>query len=209
MDFLPLFPLSMVAFPGEEVRLHIFEPRYKQMINDCFTRETAFGIAPYFEGKSLELGTEMMVSQIVKRYPDGKMDIKAVGTGWFTIIEFKKVADGKLCPGGFINRMPWSDDNDPQLNVTLTGLIRELYSVMNIINVTIPDPADFRTWDLIHKIGLSSEQEMELLQIPKESEKQKYLITHLNHLLPIVRESEKIRKRAELNGHFQYLDPLL
>lgn len=209
MEFIALFPLSMVAFPGEEVRLHIFEPRYRQMINDCYSRETPFGIAPYYEGKSLELGTEMMVAEIVKRYPDGKMDIRAVGTGWFRILEFMKVAAGKLYPGGHIEKMPWEDDSIPELNVTLTGLIKELYTVMNIVNVKIPDHMDFRTWDLIHKIGLSTDQEIELLQIPQESEKQKYLIQHLHHLLPVVRESEKIRKRAELNGHFQYLDPPL
>ena len=209
MEFLPMFPLSMVAFPGEEVRLHIFEPRYKQLINDCFARETSFGIPPYFEGKSLEIGTEMMVAQIVRRYNDGKMDIKAIGTGWFRIVEFQKVADGKLYPGGYIERMPWTDDTDPELNITLTALIKELYTVMNITNVKIPDHLDFRTWDLIHKIGLSTQQELELLQLTLESEKQEYLIKHLNQLLPVVRESEKIRKRAELNGHFQYLEPPL
>ena len=52
MDKIALFPLSLVVFPGEELRLHIFEPRYKQLIHDCTTDNITFGIPPYFEGKA-------------------------------------------------------------------------------------------------------------------------------------------------------------
>ena len=98
MDKIALFPLSLVVFPGEELRLHIFEPRYKQLIHDCTTENITFGIPPYFEGKDLRYGTELEVTEIVKKYDDGKMDIKAKGIGWFEIDEFYKVLFGKLYP---------------------------------------------------------------------------------------------------------------
>jgi hypothetical protein len=204
---IPLFPLSIVTFPGEEVRLHIFEPRYRQLVHDCIQENKSFGIPPYIEGKSLKYGTELLVKEIVKTYEDGKMDIKAQATGWFEIIDFYRIFPGKLYPGGTINEMPWDDDGDIVRSTILCDLIMELYEIMKITNVPIPDPKDFKSWMIIHKLGLNIEQEMELLIISEESEKQGYLIRHLEALIPVVREAENLRKRAELNGHFQNLKP--
>ena len=73
---LPQFPLSIVAFPGEKVNLHIFEPRYRQLVSECFDNNTCFGIAPFYNGELIFYGTEMKVLEISKVYEDGKMDIK-------------------------------------------------------------------------------------------------------------------------------------
>lgn len=207
MCTLPLFPLSLVVFPGEELRLHIFEPRYKQLIHDCTQNGLTFGIPPYFEGKDLVYGTELSIIEIVKRYDDGKMDIKAKGEGWFRIEEFSKIMHGKLYPGGEITRLPWNDTSDIIFAQQLVALIGELYATMRITNVPIQPPETFRTYQLAHKLGLNIDQEMELLLISDEVDKQLYLINHLHKLLPNVKEAENLRKRAELNGHFQNIIP--
>lgn len=207
MDSIALFPLALVVFPGEELRLHIFEPRYKQLIHDCTTEKISFGIPPYFEGKDLRFGTELEVTEIVKKYEDGKMDIKAKGIGWFEIREFFKVKHGKLYPGGTIERMPWDDDSDIVYAKKLVGLIHELYKTMNITNIIVPNEEKFRSYQLGHKLGLSIEQELEMLVLVEESERQLFLIAHLENLLPLVQQAETLRKRAELNGHFQNVIP--
>jgi ATP-dependent Lon protease len=204
---IPLFPLSMVVFPGEELKLHIFEPRYKQLIYDCFKDDLTFGIPPYLEGMSIKYGTEIKLVDIVKTYEDGKMDIKAKGIGWFEINEFYKIMHGKLYPGGIITSMPWGQDTDIVYSVKLVELIDELYNIMKIKNVIIKPAPEFRTYQLAHKVGLNIEQELQLLLIPNEIDKQIYLIKHLENLIPIVREAENLRKRAELNGHFQNVIP--
>jgi hypothetical protein len=200
---LPMFPLSIVVFPGEDLNLHIFEPRYRQLVYDCLKDDLAFGIPPYFEGKGLKKGAELRLIKVAKIYEDGTMDIKAKGIGWFEIIEFFRIMHGKLYPGGIIKRMPWSDESDFTNNVKLISLIGQLYDIMKITNVKIPPPDKFRTYTLAHKVGLNIDQELELLSITEEPERQLYLIDHLEHLIPIVREAENLRKRAELNGHFQ------
>ena len=78
---------------------------------------------------------------------------------------------------------------------------------MNITNVKIENAEKFRSYQLGHKLGLSIDQELEMLMIAEESERQLFLISHLEHLLPLVQQAETLRKRAELNGHFQNIIP--
>ncbi len=204
---MPLFPLSIVVFPGEELRLHIFEPRYRQLVYDCSENKQTFGIPPYLEGKRMQYGTELELTEVVKTYQDGKMDIKAKGIGWFEINEFYTIMPGKLYPGGVVTKKKWEQNGDIVYSTQLVTLIRELYQIMKIDNVQVAYPENFRTYQLAHKLGLNTEQELELLVIPEETERQLYLIKHLETLIPIVREAENLRKRAELNGHFQNVIP--
>lgn len=204
---MPLFPLSMVVLPGEELKLHIFEPRYKQMFFDIKTNNISFGIPPYLEGKSLKYGTELELIEIVKQYEDGKLDIKAKAIGWFEISAFYKIMPGKLYPGGEVKRMPWSDEGDFLLNIKLVDLIKELYEIMKIHNVFVQSPENFKTYQLIHKVGMDIDQELHMLTLHDETDKQIYMISHLESLLPVVRQAEELRKRAELNGHFQNVIP--
>ncbi len=204
---LPLFPLSIVVFPGEITKLHIFEPRYKQLINDCFDTSTSFGIPTYIEGKDLSLGTEMTVSKIAHIHDNGNMDIICQAIGWFYIKEFYRITPNKLYPYGIIEEQPWDDESDFNLNLKIIELIEELYDLMNIKDVIIPQPNEFKSYHLAHKLGLSIHQEMALLELPNEVDKQVFIANHLNHLIPILRDAETMRKRAELNGHFQNLIP--
>ena len=204
---IPLFPLSIVVFPGEELKLHIFEPRYKQLVHDCIKDDSTFGIPPYLEGHSLKYGTELKLIDVVKTYEDGNLDIKAKGIGWFEINEFYRIKHGKLYPGGIITDMPWDQDGVIVYSTNLVALIEELYTIMKIKNVSVKPAEHFKTYQIAHKVGLNIDQELTLLTIPNEIDKQLYLIHHLENLIPIVREAENLRKRAELNGHFQNVIP--
>lgn len=204
---IPLFPLSIVVFPGEELKLHIFEPRYKQLIHDCKRDDLKFGIPPYIEGKSLRIGTELQLKEIKKVYEDGKMDIIATGTGWFEIVEFYRILQGKLYPGGTVIKNRWDNESDIVMNARLVELIEELYTIMKITNVPVPSPSSFKTYMLGHKLGLNIDQEMHLLILEDEVSKLQYLINHLENLIPMLIETENLRRKAEMNGHFQNILP--
>ncbi|MCU0326286.1 MAG: LON peptidase substrate-binding domain-containing protein [Spirosomaceae bacterium] len=82
---LPFFPLNLVAYPHEDLNLHIFEPRYRQLINECLETGQTFGIPPFINNRLLGYGTEMKVVELSKRYENGRMDIKTRGLRIFRI----------------------------------------------------------------------------------------------------------------------------
>ena len=86
-DFLPLFPLKLVAFPGERLNLHIFEPRYKQLFRECHENQVTFGIPAFINNKIAEFGTELKLDKIEKSYEDGSLDVRTLGIGIFKSIK--------------------------------------------------------------------------------------------------------------------------
>ena len=112
---IPFFPLSLVAFPGEELNLHIFESRYRQLVKDCIDNELSFGIIPVSEKKLVQIGTEMQIKEVVHVYPDGKMDIRTKGLNAFRLIAFQEKIEDKLYPGGEIEVLV--DENDTEIEV--------------------------------------------------------------------------------------------
>ena len=99
---IPMFPLNMVLLPGETKTLHIFEERYKQLVRDCLDNEAHFGI-PFLHQKSMgDYGIEVKISNVIKSYDNGEMDIAIEAVRVFKIIEFSKVLTPKLYGAGVI-----------------------------------------------------------------------------------------------------------
>ena len=88
MQLYPLFPLELVVFPFEELNLHIFEPRYRQLINDCEKHEALFGIPTFRKGQALDYGSLVKLVKIEKKYPDGRMDIRTKGVQTFRAVSY-------------------------------------------------------------------------------------------------------------------------
>ena len=84
-NFIPIFPLSIVVYPGENLNLHIFESRYKQLINECYSEKKSFGIPTVINDKVSEMGTLMNIEEIVSTSENGEMDIKTKGVSVFRI----------------------------------------------------------------------------------------------------------------------------
>ena len=72
---LPLFPLDVVLFPGAVLPLHIFEPRYQEMIAECLAEQKVFGVVRSKEEGIAEIGCTAKVVNVTKKYPDGRLDI--------------------------------------------------------------------------------------------------------------------------------------
>src|SRR5712692_4869615 len=86
MQLLPLFPLQVVVFPRTQLRLHIFEDRYKEMIGEAIHNKSEFGVVLAKEDGVVNAGCTVMVDEISKTYPDGKMDIVTSGRRRFEIM---------------------------------------------------------------------------------------------------------------------------
>lgn len=202
-QILPLFPLNIVAFPGERLNLHIFEPRYKQLVNETVDKGTTFGIPTFMDNQPGEYGTEMKVLSIENRYPHGEMDIKTVGLRVFKILNFERIAPNKLYPQGNIQFIENIDDGDEMLVLDIAQKIEELYEALKI------DKSfnDFKTFTIAHHIGLSVEQEVALLKIGSEGERQHFILDHLQKIVPVVIQTEQLKERVRMNGHFKNLKP--
>jgi uncharacterized protein len=72
-NFIPIFPLGIVVYPGENLNLHIFEPRYKQLINESAATQKPFGIPTVIGNKMQEYGSMVTVAEITKLYDNGEI----------------------------------------------------------------------------------------------------------------------------------------
>ncbi|MGW8122694.1 LON peptidase substrate-binding domain-containing protein [Roseivirga echinicomitans] len=205
-EFLPFFPLKLVAFPQENVNLHIFEDRYKQLIKECVAEDKCFGI-PVFDTGILEFGSEMKVEKVVKTYPSGEMDITVCCERVFELITFQEVVKGKLYSGGKVTFIENLEDGNPMKWQRIKELASQFVALikmddkLNVADLT-------QEYELTHKLGLSLEQEYAMLQMTKQSQRYDYLINHLERAIPFVKEMERAKERIQMNGHFQHIDPL-
>ncbi len=207
-NFLPFFPLNLVVYPKEKLNLHIFEPRYKQLINGCYSESTTFGIPCFISNKIESYGTEMKLLSVNKIYEDGRMDIETQGLGIFKLLSFENPVKDKLYAGGEVLKVKLMDDANEQVTGQLVDYVKKLYKLLQL-NLDL----DFKlyqylSFELAHKIGLSIEQEYQLLTMPSERNRQELLITHLQNAIPMIQEMERTKERIRLNGHFKHLDPL-
>jgi Lon protease-like protein len=207
MNFLPLFPLNLVVFPHEDLNLHIFEPRYRQLIDECLDEKKTFGIPSFVNSKLLGYGTEVKVKLLSKRYGDGRMDIKTKGIRIFRIVDFQNPANGKLYAGGEVIFIENEDLNDV-INPYLLSLVEKLYQILKVkVDFEKPEYMPF-SHRIVHKIGISMQEEYEILITSNEKLRQEILIDHLERIIPVVTEVERTKKRIAMNGHFKELDPL-
>ncbi len=205
---LPLFPLSLVAFPKENLNLHIFEPRYKQLIRECYEEEKPFGIPIFKEGKPLQYGTEMKLLEISKVYADDKMDIKTLGLRVFKLLDFHPIMGDKLYPGGEIEFLEESVSDSTILEFQeVMQLVEQLYVAMNL-ELKLPEwSKEWSIFQIAHKLALSFDQEVELLLITSESERLRYVKDHLQKVIPVIQEMNGLREKVQMNGHFKNVLP--
>jgi Lon protease-like protein len=204
-NFIPIFPLSIVVFPGEKVHLHIFEPRYKQLISECFEAQKSFGIPSVVNNRLQEMGTLVQVTDIVQTYENGEMDIKTEGLRIFRILEVIKQVPEKLYSGAIVN-YPENDDygNRELMQKVVTG-VKQLHRLLNISKDFKKPEEHLKAYDVGHHAGLSLEEEYELLGLMKEIQRQEYIKRHLQKVLPMLLEMEQLKEKVKLNGHFRNL----
>jgi Lon protease-like protein len=205
-NFIPIFPLDVIVYPGEPLNLHIFEPRYKQLVKDCIAEKKQFGIPSVTDKNINELGTLLEITEVVKEYDNGEMDIRTRGTEIFKILEVVREIPGKLYCGAIVN-YPQNimDPGDTGIARVIFDELKRLYTLLNLQEKFPADKTSMVSYEIAHLVGLSREQEYELLGIFTEVQRQEYLRRHLNNITPVLEELEKVKARIQMNGHFRNL----
>lgn len=204
-NFIPIFPLNIVVFPGEKLNLHIFEPRYKQLVRECFEAKRSFGIPVILENDIMELGTTVEIRSIEKEYDHGEMDIKTEAVQVFRILEHIKTIPDKLYSGAIVT---YPDNVREGIASKMKRILQEIHYFHTLLEVQKDykkKEEELTTYDVAHHVGLSTKQEYEFLTLLREDQRQEYLQRHLKQTIPMITELKNLKERIQLNGHFRKL----
>ncbi|MBI2274340.1 MAG: LON peptidase substrate-binding domain-containing protein [Bacteroidetes bacterium] len=204
-NFIPIFPLGIVVFPGEKLNLHIFEERYRQLISESYAGGRPFGIPCVLNNGVSEMGTLVEVTKIVKVYEDGKMDIHTRGIQVFRILELIESVPDKLYSGAIVNYPENAERVQSELVQKVLKGIRDLHRLLNVSKDFGKPDTELTSYDLAHHAGLALEEEYELLGLLHELQRLEYLKRHLNKVLPVMAGMELLKEKIHLNGHFKEL----
>ncbi|MBS1589557.1 MAG: LON peptidase substrate-binding domain-containing protein [Bacteroidetes bacterium] len=206
INFIPIFPLDIVVYPRETLNLHIFEPRYKQMISECLRNNKPFGILPVLDHKMEQYGISIEIVEMVKEYDQGEMDIRTVGKSVFRVLEQVHQIPEKLYQGAIVeypsNEMTHGDTQIAQL---IVSEVKRLFALLDSEEKLPISKLEMMSYDVAHFIGLNLQQEYELLCLMEEVQRLEYIRRHLNKLIPAVKELEEVKARIRRNGHFRDL----
>jgi len=204
-ELIPIFPLELVVYPGEQLNLHIFEPRYKQLINDCAKTKAPFGIPTVLNQKIAGRGTLAQLTEIMNVQPDGQMDIRARGLKVFRIARLIKLYPGKLYGGAEVEYPADQTGGDLNLVALVLADLKKLHLILKLEKKFLGNETALTSYDLAHHAGLSLKQEYQLLELGEECQRLAYLKRHLEQVLPVVAEMESLKEKIKLNGHFKNL----
>lgn len=198
---LAIFPLQLIIFPGETLPLHIFEPRYKELILECRDADITFGIPAYFGGRVSQVGTEVELVKIFRTYDNGEMDILVRGIRVFTVDELHATVENKLYSGATVS----FPENDPAVDDEIHDtLSREFETFLRRSGRLVPTYDDSEV-DLSFRIapvlGLPLEQKIELLFLQQEQKRAEYLVKHLRRLIESIPKKNNANVMLSGNGH--------
>jgi len=126
LERIPLFPLNVVLFPRADLPLHIFEPRYRRMVQQCIKDKSEFGMLLALPKGIVRLGCTAEITRVAKRYSDGRMDIMTLGRAPFRIVELlnaEEYGEDKLLEG----RVDYLDDQERTVDARLRCELVQLY----------------------------------------------------------------------------------
>lgn len=198
---LAIFPLQLIIFPGETLPLHIFEPRYKELILECRDAGITFGIPAHLGGSVSHYGTEVELVKIFRTYDNGEMDILVRGIRVFTVGELHAQVEGKLYSGATVS----FPENDPDVDDELrNSLTREFEKFLRLTGRLLPTHEDSDV-DLSFRIApaveLPLERKIELLSLHEEQKREEYLLKHLQRLVESIPKKHNADVKLGGNGH--------
>ncbi|MCP4310583.1 MAG: hypothetical protein GY790_04925 [Bacteroidetes bacterium] len=184
-ETFPCFPLSVFLFPGEDMPLRIFEPRYLQLIEDARSSGITFVIPFVINQEIQEFGCEVGLKEIVAENPGGRMVVKVESLAIVQIISYCKQFDGKLYPGGTIRKMPGSE---PLESRELKGLVRNYTDTFDKDFLSCSDDTHITRQDVMKALNLPSDDKYHFVCLPDGIQKEGYLTGQLRYLNMIRRQ---------------------
>jgi Lon protease-like protein len=207
---LPIFALSFVIFPGERIPFRIFEPHYKAMIQDCLDESgerggREFGILFATDRDNADIGCCVRVDRILKRYPDGSIDVLVRGTRRFYVQQF---VTGRSYPQAVVG---YYDDEvfpDGRLANVASSLHTKLIELTtDKVEVPLFEAHDLVSFLLGHNAGLTDVERQELLEMRSERMRLEFLIAFYRRSIPRAIQNKDLKERILLNGHLRTIKP--
>jgi Lon protease-like protein len=201
--FIPIFPLQLVVYPTEKLNLHIFEPRYIELIQDVMQTKKRFAIPPFIKNSISEYATEVEVLSIENIDEDGKMDIKTVGVGIVRILHVIEEVAEKKYYGAIVKEIPSPIDDRQPVDEKLIELIEKMKETLQLNKPLFASYETLTAYDIAHYIGLSIEEKYRLLTIPDEKLRQNMIYYHLKSSLHQLKNNIEVMNKIKMNGHFR------
>jgi Lon protease-like protein len=176
---IPFFPLSVFLFPGEDIPLHIFEPRYKQLIGESRELGITFAIPFVIQQEIQDFGCEVRLKDVVAEKEGGNMVIVVESLAIVEISSYEKHLGDKLYPGGRIRRIPC---DEPIVSDELMDLISSFREQFDQDFLASCDRSQISRKDLIIALNLSSDEKYRFICIPEDEQKETFLAGQLRYL---------------------------
>jgi len=200
-DF-PLFPLGLVALPGELIPLHIFEERYKTMMNECLQSEREFGILWLSDEGLRENGCACEIDRVLERLDDGRMNILTRGTRPFRVLERREHLP---YPAGTVEFL---DDREETVDETLLGQAHEVYADL-VKRATDRDPdteelAAMGAYAMAATVDFGLDAKQGLLDLRSENARLRLVTRLFRAALKRLDFVDRAQARARSNGKVRF-----
>lgn len=192
MITIPMFPLSILPLPGEMVPLHIFEPRYRELLQDAESNDISFGIFFNHTLNMEKIGSLMKLESIIKRHPTGETDIIVKCHGIFTMDKLYRTYKSKMYPGGDVNF--WNVDLGELGTIRLAERFQEYRLKRNLAS----QQNSFTIYAIAQELNFDIAERYYFLNLNHEA-RVSFLLQRLDYQLKLLLHEEKSKDVFHLN----------
>jgi len=196
---LPLFPLDIVLLPGAPLPLHVFEPRYKEMIAECLAGDKLFGIVRAKEEGVADIGCTAEILDVTKKYDDGRMDITTAGRRRFEVMEVNQERMFLQAEVVYIEDEPGSATKQ-EIDAAVE-LHKQLLEIAGVEEEGGYSDIPQLSYYLAGTLPLDLDFKQNLLTMKSEAERMPAVVSYFQTILPTLRRTALARKLAGGNGH--------
>lgn len=197
---LPLFPLDLVLLPGVPLPLHIFEPRYKEMIKECLDQKHPFGIVRAKEEAFVNTGCTAEIINVLKSYPDGRMNILVEGQKRFEVLQVNQERSFLQAEVFYLQ-----DDEDPAANAEVKKALQLHGEIMQLAGAQPQETEQSEFSQLAYRLAGSlpfdPDFQQALLEMNSEAQRIRAIISFFERILPVLHRNARAKRRAGGNGH--------
>jgi len=201
VDLIGLFPLGIVLLPGERVPLHIFEPRYRELIGECVEDAGEFGMLLADDAGVREIGTTAAVVEVVERFDDGRLNIVVEGRERFRLLEEttgRSFMTGEVSPLGDATEQPSAAETDRCLAAY------RLVAAAAEAEPEEPGPeVELLSYWIAARVDFGTDVKQELLELRSERERVVRLAGLLDRAREAITWAKTARERASTNGRVE------
>jgi ATP-dependent Lon protease len=203
MDEIGLFPLNLVLVPGEQAPLHIFEPRYRELIGECLDSGRDFGLLLEDDEGLREVGTRCSVVEVLDRFPDGRLNVVVEARARFQLLE---LTAGRAFRTAEVEELP--DESDLPSEDEIEECLAAYARVVAAAEADLDDldlDADSIAYQIASRIDFGTEVKQGLLELRSERDRVVRLAPMLSQAADAVERDREIRARAGGNGRVEPL----